>query len=97
MVAPASSSCASACCRPPDRQPARKLRENLRSAGDQRGHEVVVPGGGCALALEAGLQGGVGAREVERDLAEQGLPPVGWTRVTAYAAAASSSLQTGVT
>ena len=49
----------------------------MRSAGDQRGHEVVVPGGGFALALEAGLQCRVGAREVERDLAEQRQVPGG--------------------
>ena len=42
----------------------------MRSAGDQRGHEVVVPGGGFALAFEAGLQCRVGARGVEGDLAE---------------------------
>src|SRR6476659_233732 len=47
----------------------------MRSAGDQGGHEVVVPGGGFALALEARLQCRVGAREVERDLAEQGQVP----------------------
>src|SRR6478609_1786235 len=47
----------------------------MRSAGDQRGHEVIVPGGGFALALEARLQCRVGAREVERDLAEQGQVP----------------------
>src|SRR3954470_10519417 len=47
----------------------------IRSAGDQRGHEIVVPSGGLALALEAGLQCGVGASEVERDLAEQGQVP----------------------
>src|SRR3954453_22604406 len=47
----------------------------MRSAGDQRGHEVVVPGGGFALALEAGFQRGVGTREVERNLAEQGQVP----------------------
>src|SRR6478736_4153119 len=50
---------------------------SMRSAGDQRGHEVVVPGGGLALALEASLQCRVGAREVERDLAEQGQVPGG--------------------
>src|SRR6478672_6537482 len=49
----------------------------MRSAGDQRGHEVIVPGGGLALALEAGLQCRVGAREVERNLAEQGQVPGG--------------------
>src|SRR3954467_3474172 len=47
----------------------------MRSAGDQGGHEVVVPGGGFALALEAGFQRGVGTREVERNLAEQGQVP----------------------
>src|SRR3954468_22403854 len=47
----------------------------MRSAGDQRGHEGVVPGGGFAPALEARLQRGVGAREVERDFAEQGQVP----------------------
>src|SRR4051794_2251530 len=47
----------------------------MRSAGDQRGHEVVVPGGGFALALEARLQCGVGASKVERDFAEQGQVP----------------------
>src|SRR4051794_21456986 len=51
----------------------------MRSAGDQRSHEGVVPGGGFALALEAGFQRGVGAREVERDLAEQGQVPGGGT------------------
>ena len=51
--------------------------QRMRSAGDQRGHEVVVPGGGFALALEAGLQCRVGAREVDRDLAEQGQVPGG--------------------
>src|SRR5688572_17209151 len=47
----------------------------MRSAGDQGGHDVVVPCGGFALALEARLQGGVGASNVERDLAEQGQVP----------------------
>src|SRR3954471_1411650 len=47
----------------------------MRSADDQRGHEVVVPGGGFALALEACLQCGVGASKVERDFAEQGQVP----------------------
>src|SRR3954454_3767119 len=47
----------------------------MRSACDQGGHEIVVPSGGLALALEACLQCGVGAREVERDLAEQGQVP----------------------
>src|SRR3954465_14266744 len=47
----------------------------MRSAGDQRGHEVVVPGGGFAFALEARLQCGVGASKVERDFAEQGQVP----------------------
>src|SRR3954469_7479562 len=47
----------------------------MRSADDQRGHEVVVPGGRFAFALEARLQCGVGAREVERDFAEQGQVP----------------------
>src|SRR3954454_22347015 len=32
----------------------------MRSACDQGGHEVIVPGGGLALALEAGFQRGVG-------------------------------------
>src|SRR3954467_14966615 len=56
----------------------------MRSAGDQRGHEGVVSGGGFALALEAGFQRCVGAREVERDLAEQGQVPGGGA--LAYAA-----------
>src|SRR3954449_10344250 len=47
----------------------------MRSADDQRGHEVVVPGGGFALALEVCLQCGVGASKVERDFAEQGQVP----------------------
>ena len=37
-----------------------------------------------------------GLREAER-LFRELLPPVGWTRVTAYAAAASCSLRVGVT
>src|SRR6476659_7488498 len=53
------------------------LGRRMRSAGDQRGHEVIVPGGGLALALEAGLQCRVGAREVEGDLTEQGQVPGG--------------------
>src|SRR3954454_13848774 len=44
--------------------PFRAQGRRMRSAGDQSGHEVVVPGGGLALALEAGFQRGVGAREV---------------------------------
>src|SRR3954468_19909407 len=47
----------------------------MRSACNQGGHDGVVPGGRLALALEAGLQRGVGAREIERDLAEQGQVP----------------------
>src|SRR3954452_12522345 len=42
--------------------------KRMRSACDQGGHEIVVPSGGLALALEAGFQRGVGAREVEGDL-----------------------------
>src|SRR3954453_6812424 len=52
-----------------------KQGRRMRSAGDQRGHEGVVPGGGFALALEAGFQRGVGASKVERNLAEQGQVP----------------------
>jgi hypothetical protein len=44
----------------------------MRSTSDQRGHKAVVPGGGLALALEAGLQRTIGPGEVERDLAQQG-------------------------
>src|SRR3954451_3027640 len=47
----------------------------MRSACDQGGHEAVVPGGGLALALKAGFQRDVGAREIESDLAEQGQVP----------------------
>src|SRR3954468_9286486 len=53
--------------------------KRMRSACDQGGHEIVVPSGGLALALEAGFQRGVGAREVEGNLAEQGQVPGGGT------------------
>src|SRR3954462_10489649 len=42
-----------------------------RSAGDQRGHERVVPAGVLALALQARLQRDVRPGEVERHLAQQ--------------------------
>src|SRR5262249_17011778 len=64
----------------------------MRSTCDQGGHEVVVPGGGLALTLEAGLQRGVGTGEVERDLAEQGQVPGGG--MLAYAAGISCSART---
>lgn len=47
---------------------ARTQGRRMRSAGDHGGHEVVVPGGGFALALEARLQCRIGAREVECNL-----------------------------
>src|SRR4051812_18209093 len=70
LPSPLASSSTSLC-------PVTPQGRRMRSAGDQRGHEGVVPGGGFALALEAGFQRGVGAREVERDLAEQGQVPGG--------------------
>src|SRR6476469_4074563 len=63
------------CWRPSDQ--GRRQGRRIRSAGDQGSHEIVVPGGGFALALEARFQCRVSAREVECNLAGQGQVPGG--------------------
>src|ERR671929_615506 len=45
--------------------------ERTRSAGDQRGHERVIPAGVLALALQARLQRAVRPGQVQRDLAQE--------------------------
>src|SRR5215213_12040352 len=47
----------------------------MRSAGDQGGHEGIVPAGVFAFALQAGLQRAVGPGKVQRNPAQQGQVP----------------------